>query len=813
MSNPEKIGRYEVRGVIGRGGMGVVYLAWDPVIDREVALKCLDLKDFTEAQAKEIRERFRREAIAAGRLNHPFIITIFDVGEHEGEAFIAMEYVKGHSLDSVLTKEALLPLDRVAEIIDGIAQALDHAHDEKIVHRDIKPGNILLPESGGVRVTDFGIARIDNLRMTREGAMLGSPSYMSPEQVLGKEVDRRSDVFSLGVILYIMLTGEKPFPGDSLATVSYRIVQEPPTPPSQLAPSLDTRIDEIISNALSKDPSKRYQRAGDMAAALKTVVFGVDFTQSSLTITGTQLKRDPTIPAVTLIPADEEVGIIKKYRNWIPLVAAILLIPVILVIAWRLAGRNPALPPESATVATAAAAGNQGPYEPVGVTPRTYILWRDAQVAREKGDMKQVARLLTELTMLSPQDAQAYLEMGKAQQKLGDEKSALESYRRAIQIDPKMRGDPEFVSSLVALLGTGYAQEAASLLGQGPGDTVEKTLLTVASSNNAALKREALNILVQLWRKKLEKNPGDVDTMLNIAGALYKLGNFPEAIGEYAAAIKLRPQAGNDPLIIFNAIELLDSRYSGDATRLLVDSIGPPALDSLRKVEQDKSARSQKRAREVLKAILEKQRHSEPKNANVPLELASLYADDGDLAASMSALSDAMNRNISLANDPKVAALLMKALGQADTDAVRKIIVEKVGKSAVPVLQNALTDIARNVRWNAKTALEEMKESNKINYPEFWGRELSDKKTNCSQKKEAVNALVTLNTPEAQNVFNKYANDPDVRRCGISEFKNYSSQPEQPPRTGRKPKSQPEPAPAPAEKKKKGSKIFKIFHK
>ncbi|GEM_PF-2692619 len=779
MSDPQTIGRYEIRGLVGHGGMGVVYRAWDPVIGREVALKRLDLKDFSEAQAKEIRERFRREAMAAGRLNHPNIITVFDVGEQDGEAFIAMEYVKGSSLDKELSEVAHPPLGRVVEVIIAIAEALDHAHGQGIIHRDIKPGNILLPESGGVKVTDFGIARIEDLRMTQEGAMLGSPSYMSPEQILGKEIDRRSDVFSLGVILYIMLTGEKPFPGDSLATLSYRIVQEDPKPPSQLVPGLDPAIDDVTSRALAKDPAFRYQRACEFAEALNSVIGKINDTQTLIAEKGAG-GGDSTFPTVTVVPIDEGWKLGEKLKRWAPRVAAVLIIAVLAVVAWqysreyfRQAGSATGIIPSTPAVA----AGRQNTYKPLGIVPRPYILWRDAIAARADGKQKKALKMLTELTMLSPEDAEAHLELGKVQQRLGDVRKALQSYRRALNLDPSLCNNPALVADLVAILGTNRGHDASGIIAEFIGDPAEKALVEAAAGSNAARSRDASKTLVRIWRLRLEKNSNDLDTRLNVARTLYRLKEFSDALKEYGIAIKIRPEVRSDAEIILNVIELLDSRHHKEAEKLLIQ-FGPPALDALRKVGSDRSAKMQRHARDVFKSILEEQRSAETQNAQAPLELAFLYEESGDLEASMRALSEAVDRDPSLGADSKVIALLMKALERKDPAAAKKILVSKIGKAAVPALENALSSDNHYLRLNAVAVLKDLNEGDRIDMADIWARDLTDEKTNCREKKEAAENLATMGTKKAVKIIREALDDAKVRRCGLAKFKNYLKQAE-----------------------------------
>jgi serine/threonine-protein kinase len=218
------LGRYEVMKELGRGAMGIVYLGKDPKINRSVAIKTLRFEeDMDETQTKSVKERFFREAESAGNLTHPNIIRIFDAGEDQDVAYIAMELLDGHDLKECCEKAKLLPMEKVIDIVAQVAGGLDYAHKQGVVHRDIKPANIMMLKDGTLRITDFGIARIQATSKTATGAVLGTPAYMSPEQVNGKKVDGRADIFSLGVTLFEMLTGEKPFAADSIAALLYRI--------------------------------------------------------------------------------------------------------------------------------------------------------------------------------------------------------------------------------------------------------------------------------------------------------------------------------------------------------------------------------------------------------------------------------------------------------------------------------------------------------------------------------------------------------------------------------------------------------------
>ncbi|MCC2639102.1 MAG: protein kinase family protein [Moraxellaceae bacterium] len=277
--NDEKpmLGRYQVEKELGKGAMGVVYLGRDPKINRVVAIKTMGLKDeFEGDELVEIKERFFREAETAGRLNHPNIVTIYDAGEEHDLAYIAMEFLHGHDLARYVKPDALMPVSKVINIVYKSALALDYAHQHNVVHRDIKPANIMYdPDKNVIKITDFGIARITDASKTKTGTVLGTPTYMSPEQVAGKKVDGRSDLYSLGVMFYQMLSGTAPFRGESMATLMYKIANEPHASVFDARPELADLLPcmgAVIDKALAKEPEQRYQTGKEFALAIKACV-------------------------------------------------------------------------------------------------------------------------------------------------------------------------------------------------------------------------------------------------------------------------------------------------------------------------------------------------------------------------------------------------------------------------------------------------------------------------------------------------------------------------------------------------------------
>jgi serine/threonine protein kinase len=268
INSPSKIGRYEIQGELGRGAMGVVYKALDPNIGRTVALKTMRL-DVHGADEEEILKRFKHEAKLAGVLNHPNVVTIYDAGEDQSIFYIAMEFVEGVTLQTLLHQQRVIPAQLMLEVTKQICPAMDFAHKRGIIHRDIKPANIMLTSSGGAKIMDFGIAKAEG-GLTSAGQVLGTPAYMSPEQVRGKTLDGRSDLFSYGVCLYEMVTGEKPFTGQNVTTIIYKIMNEQPVPPRELDITIHPGLSEVITKALSKNPDERYQSGKELSQALDT---------------------------------------------------------------------------------------------------------------------------------------------------------------------------------------------------------------------------------------------------------------------------------------------------------------------------------------------------------------------------------------------------------------------------------------------------------------------------------------------------------------------------------------------------------------
>lgn len=281
MTEPRKLGKYEIRRELGQGAMGVVYEGFDPMIARRVALKTVRRDQLDRVEVEEILARFKREAQAAGRLTHPNIVGIYEYGEEPGPngeatggtAFIAMEFVEGRELREYFDADERFPMAEIVRIMGQLLEALDYSHKNGVVHRDIKPANIILLKDGTVKVADFGIARLESSNLTQAGSVLGTPSYMSPEQFMGQTVDGRSDLFSAGVILYQFLTGEKPFTG-ALTTIMHKVLKEEPAAPSELNVQVPRPLDALMRKALAKRPDERFQSGREFAIALRMAAAG-----------------------------------------------------------------------------------------------------------------------------------------------------------------------------------------------------------------------------------------------------------------------------------------------------------------------------------------------------------------------------------------------------------------------------------------------------------------------------------------------------------------------------------------------------------
>jgi len=270
---PKSFGRYQVLGVLGRGSMGVVYKAKDPVIGRLLAVKSVpETLGLDTGKKQEYIKRLLQEAKAAGNLQHPNIVTVFDAGESELGPFIAMEYLDGVTLKEVLTTGKKLSIPQLVELVRQVGEGLDYVHARSIVHRDIKPANLMIVENNLIKIMDLGIARLPFSDLTREGRLVGSPSYMSPEQLQGESLDGRSDLFSLAIVVYQAATGKKPFPGQNIQEICWRIIHDEWVPATEAEPSLPKEFDSLLARALSKDREKRFQTGKELFEAMRRLM-------------------------------------------------------------------------------------------------------------------------------------------------------------------------------------------------------------------------------------------------------------------------------------------------------------------------------------------------------------------------------------------------------------------------------------------------------------------------------------------------------------------------------------------------------------
>jgi serine/threonine-protein kinase len=295
-TQPSSLGKYEIRGMLGKGAMGTVYDGWDPVIDRRVAIKTVRLPDANDEEATEGLARFKREAQAAGRLSHPNIVGVFDYGETNDVAYIVMEFVEGRSLKDVLGAGERMAVPDIVALMQGVLAGLTYSHSRGVVHRDIKPANIMLTKEGQAKIADFGIARIEASSMTQAGTVMGTPAYMSPEQFMGQVVDRRTDIYSCGVMLYQLLTGDRPFDG-SMTAIMHKAMTTTPPRPSELAVTAPAALDPVVAKAMARRPEDRFDSAEAFAQALRAQPAQADPFASDATIMAA-----PTRPATTPPP-------------------------------------------------------------------------------------------------------------------------------------------------------------------------------------------------------------------------------------------------------------------------------------------------------------------------------------------------------------------------------------------------------------------------------------------------------------------------------------------------------------------------------
>jgi serine/threonine protein kinase len=359
---PSKIGKYDVEERVGEGAMGVVYRAVDPVLKRRVAIKVMS---DAFAQNVDLRERFLREAQAAGSLQHPNVITIYDFGDVDGHPYIAMEFVEGQDVAELLAHQVQLSVANKLELAIGVLQGLAYAHKRGIVHRDIKPANIRVDEEGKARIMDFGVAHLASSDMTKSGVMLGTPSYMAPEQIVGGKVGPQTDIFSVGAVLYELLTGTRPFDGGTLQAVMYRVLSENPPSLSTAAPGLPAKLNEIVMRSLAKEPEQRYANALDMANDLIAVRSAIDASSAS---SGTLSLRATIESAIEGRRTREFQRVRNRRIGWGS--AGVAAATVLVLAGWLLARRSP-IPPVASPGVTNQGQTASAPAAAMNPTPPT----------------------------------------------------------------------------------------------------------------------------------------------------------------------------------------------------------------------------------------------------------------------------------------------------------------------------------------------------------------------------------------------------------------------------------------------------------
>ncbi len=501
MALPQKLGKYEIRGELGSGAMGVVYEGWDPGICRRVAIKTVKRDQLDRSEATVVLTRFQREAQAAGRLTHPNIVGIYEFGEEPdpaggtaSTAFIAMEFVKGRELKDYFDKEERFPLPEMRRIMTELLDALAHAHKNGIVHRDIKPANIILLEDGTAKVADFGIARIESSNLTQAGAVLGTPSYMSPEQFIGQTVDGRSDLFSAGVILYQFLTGDKPFSG-SLTTIMHKVLKEEPAAPSELNVQVPRAFDALIKKALAKRPEDRFQTAKEFAESLAlavkptakvsstdaTFMGGSDATLSgdhgpsaaapaAAPVAASASAPQAVVAASVARPAAISSAPLKPVKSNLPMaaLAGVLILAIGGVSAWFVLGRSAGAPAPDATAESAppakmAALPDQGN---LMITAVGYVDPTDPRYAQDKGLMQSDLRddvrrqLVEKAAALYVQPESIAQNYGLIQTKLLSKSS---EFIRTMQEDPPPPPSKDGLMSMTARASINVRQVQKSL--------------------------------------------------------------------------------------------------------------------------------------------------------------------------------------------------------------------------------------------------------------------------------------------------------------------------------------------------------------
>jgi serine/threonine protein kinase len=360
-SSPQTFGRYQIEAEVGRGAMGVVYRARDPKIDRLVAIKTISLSGQEPEEEQAYRERFVEEARAAGRLSHPGIVAIFDAGEdpETREPYLVMEYVAGDPLSRILSHgNHKLPLHDALRLAYEVAEALDYAHSQGVIHRDIKPANILITEDGRAKIADFGVARLNHALTTHSGHIFGSPAYMAPEQLSGGVADARSDLFSLGVTLYSMITGFRPFQGNSAETVCFKVMNVEPVPVTSFQHDVPAEVGAIVARAIAKDPADRFQSGAELAEQIQWFREKNASIGEATTFFKRVIQKEAAAASAKRDRKLRQRNLLRSRLLWVPLTASTLVLAGLLAVWNKTANVRPAATPQlsSAAVPSASAA-------------------------------------------------------------------------------------------------------------------------------------------------------------------------------------------------------------------------------------------------------------------------------------------------------------------------------------------------------------------------------------------------------------------------------------------------------------------------
>ena len=539
---PTRLGRYEIVKRVGRGGMGTVYLARDPRLDRTVALKVL--AEFSES---EIHERFLREARAVAALRHHNIVTVYDIGEDEGQPFIAMEYVEGETLAAFIARKPPTPVDRKLQIATELCTALLYAHRVGIIHRDVKPGNIMLAEDGSVKILDFGLARwvvdANSLGLTQTGTLMGSPHYLSPEQISGQPVDQRSDIFAVGAVFYELLTYQKAFPGESMATVLHRIMSADPTPVRAISADLEPELEAIIGRALQKAPADRYstlqEMLQDLARVRPRLGASDDQTRSQaaaspppVAVESTDLARvDTSASSPSSVRIDDEPDRPSANRRGLWLAgAAVAAALVLLAVSQLIRSKPPSQvvgndPNPSVTTERTGGAGAAGPTNaapdnaaaagatnPVGATPVQLV--EQARSVYKEGRLRPAIDLALGALKLDPRsnDAQAFLAELR-----GDARRATVAEREAATRSGAEPTSADYVAAA-------NAEKLAERMGD-PADTER----AIEQYRAARERYQAAGRTAESTRKTAAARPAEIDSVLARVDDYIAAHNFAAA--------------------------------------------------------------------------------------------------------------------------------------------------------------------------------------------------------------------------------------------------------------------------------------------